>query len=92
MNFSEDNYSKQGPKIRAIMRQIGNGLIWRVYSLNLNVADIKDIEGSGIGPVHDSWHVFWNRVEERSSQIDLINFTCNMTLTLAYAENKRANK
>ena len=48
------------------MRQIGNGLIWRVYSLNLNVAHIKDIEGSGTGPVHDSWHMFWNRVEERS--------------------------
>ena len=73
------------------MSQIRNGFIWRVYSLNLNVAGIKDLEGSGTGLVHDSWRMFWNRVEERSSQIDLINFTCNMKLTLAYAENKRDN-
>lgn len=49
------------------MSQIRNGFIWRVYSLNLNVAGIKDLEGSGTGLVHDSWHMFWNRVEERSS-------------------------
>lgn len=26
------------------MSQIRNGLIWRVYSLNLNIAGIKDME------------------------------------------------